>query len=240
MLLSLEHHPNSPIPQLHRILPQPLLVCHDSILSRSGACALLGEVQITLHPQHPVLPTEPGQLLLLSRSQPFPFPLVDIGLGHPPTQPRLRDPKILGNLSHRLQALTGQLHSTSPKLRRLRSRHSSSILGALRHQTVRVRRSGGGSMDIDIDAQLRLKVSDVSSDGTEVIVGNRTVAAPVGAEPFLRAARLQQLAEGAARSDRLLIRNGRAIGYRALRDAVDSAATECGVLLTSGLLTRQR
>src|SRR5690554_2945293 len=45
MLLSLEHHPNSPIPQLHRILPRPLLLCHDSILSRSGACALLGEVQ---------------------------------------------------------------------------------------------------------------------------------------------------------------------------------------------------
>src|SRR5690606_6286876 len=45
MLLSLEHHPNSPIPQLHRILPRPLLGCHDSILSRSGACALLGEVQ---------------------------------------------------------------------------------------------------------------------------------------------------------------------------------------------------
>src|SRR5690606_30323928 len=46
MLLSLEHHPNSPIPQLHRIPPQPLLVCHDSILSRSGACALLGEVHV--------------------------------------------------------------------------------------------------------------------------------------------------------------------------------------------------
>src|SRR5690606_4192206 len=46
MGLGLEHHPNSPIPQLHRILPQPLLLCHNSILSRSGACALLGEVQI--------------------------------------------------------------------------------------------------------------------------------------------------------------------------------------------------
>lgn len=107
-------------------------------------------------------------------------------------------------------------------------------------QTFKAATCAFGAMDIDIDAQLRLKVSDVSSDGTEVIVGNRPVAAPAGAEPFLRAARLQQLAEGAAPTDRLLIRNGRAIGYRALRDAVDSAATECGVLLTSGLLTRQR
>src|SRR5690606_22713707 len=35
--------------------------------------------------------------------------------------------------------------------RRLRSRHSSSILGALRHQTVRVRRSGGGSLHNPLD-----------------------------------------------------------------------------------------
>ena len=45
--LGLKDHPHRPITHLRRVSPRSSLLCHDSILARSGACALPGEVHFS-------------------------------------------------------------------------------------------------------------------------------------------------------------------------------------------------
>lgn len=73
--------------------------------------------QITLHPQHPVLPAELYQLLPVGGGKPLPVPFVDLGLRDPLPQTRIRDPQLFGQLSDRTGPLPGQLNRPPAELR---------------------------------------------------------------------------------------------------------------------------
>ncbi len=65
---------------------------------------------------HPALVT--GQTLAA--------PGVDIVLGHSPAQTRLTDPQIGRDLRDRVLTTAGQIHCSTPELRRLGCRHKDS------------------------------------------------------------------------------------------------------------------
>jgi len=85
------------------------------------------------------------QLGALGARQTLPAAGIDVVDLHPPAQARLADPQILRDLGDRLLTQAGELHSTTPELRRLRSRHGVTPLRDDPRLRTGVRGSGSGS-----------------------------------------------------------------------------------------------
>lgn len=99
------------------------------------------------HPQHTVLPSQFRQFFPFFGGQPRRTTLVDLGLGHPPSQTRTGYSQPAGHNRQRLVALPYQINGSSPEL--LRKKQQAQYLlperpNSLSHDhRIRVRQNGG-------------------------------------------------------------------------------------------------
>jgi len=71
--------------------------------------------------------------------------VIDVGLGHPIPQTRLRDPQLLGQLGDRFGLLPRQFDGTTAELGWVGSRHGRILPGGRSHLRWGVRATGGSS-----------------------------------------------------------------------------------------------
>jgi len=94
----------------------------------SSACSMRSESSVpVLQLEHPSLATQRDQLGRLVTRQGRPAKVIDVGLGHPVPQTRLRDPEILRDLADRLLPDLCELNRSLTELRRMRCRHQDSF-----------------------------------------------------------------------------------------------------------------
>lgn len=125
--------------------------------------------------------------------------------------------EVAGNLTHR---------STWRRLRAYRQPYRGAVIALV-------------AMGIGVDDAGRLPLGAVDPSGRTVVIGGRTSPTPNGAEPLLRAMRLERELDGARLDEPLLALLGEPVANPSLSKAVTDATLEVGVRAVAGRVERR-
>ena len=95
------------------------------------------------------------------------------------------------------------------------------------------------AMGLGIDDAARLPLGAIDPSGQAAVIAGRSRQTPAGAEPLLRAMRLERELDGAGLGEPLLARLGERISNASIARAVTDAALDLGVRAVEGQLQRR-